>query len=909
MRQDALTLLGAPYALPTEHVLAALGSNPRGLTRAEASARLGQFGRNALPRAKPPGVSAVFLRQFLSPLIYILLFAVAISLFLGDWSDAGFIAAVLLINAVIGTAQEYSAERSAEALRALVVSKARVTREGEDFEVDAEELVPGDVVLLESGMKVPADLRLLSSAALEMDESLLTGESLPVAKDPERVLDAYATVGDRVNMAFAGTLVTRGRASGVVASTGARTQLGRIATSVTAAVSAKPPLLVRMDRFTKRIALVIGIAVVFLGAASLARGSAASDVFFMAVALAVSAIPEGLPVALTVALAIGARRMSRRRVIARRLVAVEALGSCTFIAADKTGTLTLNELTARKVLFAGHGPWDVTGEGTVPEGEVLLPSAVDAAQGRALVERLAVAVALCNDGFLGRRDGGWVSHGDAVDVALLALAHKAGVTRPAVEAQCPRWAEIPFEAERRFAATLHRCAGESRAFVKGASERVLPMCHRMATVNGDVPIDMAALEDQANALAARGHRVLAAASGTVGIESGAEFVPERLAGLVFLGFVGMIDPLRPETRASVMACRQAGIDVSMVTGDHPVTALAIARELGFADRMDQVVTGPQLKAAAGQGERAVDDLIRGARVFARVEPQQKLEIVKSLMRLGHFVAVTGDGANDAPALRAANIGVAMGLRGTDVARETADLILTDDNFASIAAGVEEGRITYANVRKVIFLLVSTGAAEVFLFFLAIVAGLPLPLLPVQLLWLNLVTNGIQDVALAFEPGEGGELRRPPRDPREPIFNRLMVERTLLSALVIGGVTFLAYRWMLNDGWDLSRARNGILLLMVLFENVQAGNSRTETRSVLQLSPLRNPILLFGTLIAQLVHIGALYTPGLREVLRTQPVSLGEWGILLAVALSLFGIMEGYNALHRTSRAPGGPAPR
>lgn len=898
MRQDALTLPGAPHALPAERVLAALESGPQGLIGAEASARLVQHGRNALPRPKPPGVFTVFLRQFLSPLIYILLFAAAVSLFLGDWSDAGFIAAVLLVNAVIGGVQEYGAEKSAEALRVLLVLKARVIRDGEDFEVEAEELVPGDVVLIESGMKVPADLRLLSSAALEADESLLTGESLPVAKDPDRVLDADATVGDRVNMAFAGTLVTRGRASGVVVSTGVRTLLGDIATSVATAGSAKPPLLVRMDRFTGRIALVIGIAVIFLGAASLARGSAARDVFFMAVALAVSAIPEGLPVALTVALSIGARRMSRRKVIARRLVAVEALGSCTLIASDKTGTLTLNEMTARKVLFARQGHWDVTGEGIVPEGEVLVPLLVDAVRGGALVERLAVAVSLCNDGFLGRRDGEWVSHGDAVDVALLVLAHKAGVTRPAVEARCPRLAEIPFEAERRFAATLHRCAGGNQAFVKGASERVLRMCDRMATVDGDVPIDMAALEEQANALAAGGYRVLVAASGTAGIRPGGEFSPESLAGLVFLGYVGMIDPLRPEARASMVACRQAGIEVAMVTGDHPVTALAIARELGFADRMDQVVTGPRLSAAAGQGESSVDDVIRGARVFARVEPQQKLEIVKSLMRLGHFVAVTGDGANDAPALRAANIGVAMGLRGTDIARETADLILTDDNFSSIAAGVEEGRIAYANVRKVIFLLISTGAAEVFLFFLAIVSGLPLPLLPVQLLWLNLVTNGIQDVALAFEPGEGGELRRPPRAPKEPIFDRLMIDRTLLSALVIGGVTFLVYRWMLNEGWDLSRARNGILLLMVLFENIQAGNSRSETRSVLRLSPLKNPILLFGTLIAQLVHIGALYTPGLREVLRVQPVTLGGWSVLLALALSLFGAMEGYKALRR-----------
>src|SRR3990170_2940257 len=813
MKRDALPLPDAPHARPAENVLADSGSRPQGLTRIEASARLVRHGRNALPRPKPPGVFKIFLRQFLSPLIYILLFAAAVSLFLGDWSDAGFIAAVLLINAVIGGVQEYGAEKSAEALRALVTSKALVIRDGEDFEVDAEERVPGDVVLVESGMKVPSDLRLLSSTGLEVDESLLTGESLPVGKKPDRVLDVNAAVGDRVNMAFAGSLVTRGRGSGVVVSTGVRTRLGQIATSVTAADSAKPPLPVRMDRFTRRIAL-----------------------------------------------SIGAGRMSRRKVIARRLVAVEALGSCTFIASDKTGTLTLNEMTARKVLFAGHEPWDVTGEGTVPEGDALVPPLADAVGGRALVERLAVAVSLCNDGFLGRRDGEWASHGDAVDVALLVLAHKAGVARPVVEARYPRLAEIPFEAERRFAATLNRCAGGSRAFVKGASERILDMCDRMATVEGDVPIDMAGLEKQADALAAGGYRVLAVASGTVAIEPGAEFAPEILTGIVFLGYVGMIDPLRPETMASVVACRQAGIEVAMVTGDHPVTALAIARELGFADRMDQVVTGPRLGAAVGQGESAVDDLIRGARGFARVEPQQKLEIVRSLMRLGHFVAVTGDGANDAPALRAANIGVAMGLRGTDIARETADLILTDDNFASIAAGVEEGRIAYANVRKVIFLLVSTGAAEVFLFFLAIVSGLPLPLLPVQLLWLNLVTNGIQDVALAFEPAEKDILQRKPRSPKERIFNKLMVERTVIAALTMGFVGFGFFYFMIKNGWSEHSARNSLLLLMVLFENVHIGNCRSETKSALILSPLRSPILLTGPLWAFLIHLAATFDP-------------------------------------------------
>lgn len=894
-------LVDGPHTLSAEAACAALDTTPGGLTTAEAGERLARFGRNELPHAEPPGVLIVFLRQFLSPLVYILLAGAAIAAVMRDWSDAGFILAVLLLNAIIGAAQERGAEKSAEALRALAVSKAYVIRDGEDHEIHSEELVPGDVVLLEAGSKVPADLRLISDGGVEVDESLLTGESLPVTKASRAVLAADTSVGDRVNMAFAGSLVTRGRAYGAVVATGLRTQLGRIASSLTTADLAKPPLLVRMDRFTRRIAVAVGVAVVALGSVSVIRGSSVSDVFMLAVALAVSAIPEGLPVALTVALAIGARRMSRRKVIARRLVAVEALGSCTFIASDKTGTLTMNELTVRKLALPGRAPYDVTGHGVDPEGEVVVPEA-----DRLLVERLGVAAVLCNDGFLGIRDGAWVHHGDAVDVALLAMAGKAGVSQAVIEAAHPRLGEIPFESERRFAATLHRVDGALHAIVKGAGERLLPMCARMASPVGDVPIDAAMLEQQADTLAAGGFRVLAIAAGAVALqeESAAELGPAHLHGLVFLGFVGMIDPLRPEARASVLACQAAGIQVAMVTGDHPVTALAIARELGLAERFEQVVTGPMLEKVTAQGAEAVDALIREARVFARVEPGQKLQIVQALIRLGHFVAVTGDGANDAPALRAAHIGVAMGERGTDVARESSELILTDDNFASIVAGVEEGRIAYANVRKVIFLLISSGAAEVLLFVLTTAAGLPVPLWPVQLLWLNLVTNGIQDVALAFEPGEGGELRRPPRAPREPIFNRLMIERTLVSAVVIAVLGFFTYRWMLEQGWGVPQAQNGVLLLLVLFENIQAGNSRSETASLFRLNPLRNRLLLVGTVVAQLLHIAAMHTPGLRDVLHLQPVSLRQWAVTLGLALMLFVVAEAHKVLIRRRLAAG-----
>ncbi|MGD8617903.1 MAG: HAD-IC family P-type ATPase [Gammaproteobacteria bacterium] len=900
--------LPAPHTLPAEEVLAGLHGSPNGLGHAEAAARLQRYGRNALPVVEPPGLALVFLHQFTSPLIYVLLAAALVSLAIREWSDAGFICAVLLLNAIIGTAQEYSAQRAATALQQLVTTRSRVLREGDADERDAEELVPGDIVLLESGERVPADMRLLASHDLEVDESLLTGESSAVFKRAEELLPADSPPGDRINMAFAGTLVNRGRARGIVTGTALDTELGRIASAVLGKPPAKAPLLVRMERFTRRVAILIGLAALLMAGVALTQGMALEEIFLLAVALAVSAIPEGLPVALTVALAISMRRMARRHVIVRRLLAVEALGSCTYIATDKTGTLTVNQLTARLIVFPGQQPWEVTGDSLVPEGSIITPRGTPLPEEETLLSWLCQAAVLANEGFLGHRDHGWVRHGDAVDVALLVMAHKAGITQAEAGNTMPEIATIPFESERLFAASLNENDGEQHAFVKGALERLLPMCGSMAAPEGPVPLDRSVPESQAQTLASQGYRVMALAAGGIELGPGEVFSEEHLQQLTLIGLIGLIDPLRPEAKAAVTACRAAGIRVAMLTGDHPVTAFAIASELELVRDPVEVVTGPQLKQTAdGAG---LDSLVGQARVFARVEPQQKLDIIQSLQRNGHYVAVSGDGANDAPALRAAQVGVAMGKCGTDVARETADLIITDDNFASIVAGVEEGRIAYANVRKVIFLLISTGAAELVLFTLALLTGLPLPLLAVQLLWLNLVTNGIQDVALAFEPGEGDELRYPPRPPRESIFNRIMIERVILSALVIGSVAFALFQGLLASGFQVEEARNGTLMLMVLFENIHVFNSRSESRSAFQHNPLRNPLLLFGTITAQLVHIGACYTPWISDVLQIQPVNPQHWLLLLGLALSVLVVMELHKVLVRWLAAhhkPGKPA--
>ena len=873
-----------PHHLSASVVTSTLSVEQRGLNHLEVKQRQTRYGLNQLPQAKPFHLLQIFLRQFLNPLIYILLLAAVVSIVIGELSDAFFIAVVLLLNASIGSAQEYSAQRTATALQGLVSHTAHVMREGDTYDIDACELVPGDIVLLESGNKVPADLRLLRAQTLEIDEALLTGESLPVEKNVDVIVDAEAAMGDRINMAYSGTLVSRGRGMGVVTATGSYTEVGKLAQSVLSKRVAKPPLLVRMQRFSLRISVVMGFMIAILAAVSMGQGMAFAEMMLMATALAVAAIPEGLPVAMTIALSISMRRMAKRNVIVRKLVTVEALGSCTYIAADKTGTLTVNELTVRHLLEPSGNEFFVSGEGLSTEGDISLNNNNLDDEQQQWLRNIARAMVLANEAYIGHRDGTWAHQGDAVDVAFLIMAHKTGITRPQVLMDCPEIAAIPYESTLGFSAAVNLVNGVATVFAKGALEKLLPLCSAMATVKGDVVIDHSVIEQQANALAKKGYRVMVVASGKIDHKTAEYLEPSHLNNMILLGLVGLMDPLRPEVPAAVAACHMAGIKVGMITGDHPVTALSIAQELALVSDAGQVVNGHDIHHAKTASTQSLDRLIQQGTVFARVEPQQKLDIVQSLQRSGHFVAVTGDGANDAPALRTAHVGVAMGKGGTDVARETADMILADDNFASIVAGIEEGRIAYANVRKVILLLLTTGAGELILFSFSLLVGLPLPLTAVQLLWLNLVTNGIQDVALAFEPGEGEELQRPPRSPKEPVFNRLMIERVLVVSTVIGAVSFMAFNWMLSHGYSIEAARNGVLFLMVLFENVHVFNSRSETRSAFAHNPLRNLFLLFGTIAAQLIHIGAMYTPGLREVLEIQPITLNFWITLLSLAL-------------------------
>lgn len=877
------------HALPEDEVLRRLEVGAEGLGDDQVAERRREFGLNVLPSKAPPTLLAIFLRQFLSPLIYVLLAAGGVAIVMGDVSDAGFIFGVVLLNSTLGAYQEWKAERSSASLQQLLRTMARVKRNGSFADLPAEEIVPGDWVRLESGSKVPADLRILEASSLAVDEALLTGESV-AAEKVTKVLDEGLTVSDRRNMGFAGTIVASGRATGVVVATGLRTEVGKIATSVTSSESAKPPLVIRMEKFAQQVSVITLLVCVMLGGLAYAQGMGLSEVFFLAIALAVAAIPEGLPVAMTVALSIATSRMAKRNVIVRKLTAVEGLGSCTYIASDKTGTLTLNRQTVQTVWLPASGM-------------VRMDAELGPAERRRLEELCRTAM-IASETVPSLEKGEWAFAGDAVDAAFWRLGLELNIDPESVTA-IRHAGDIPFESDRAYAATFYFRDGAMHVAVKGAPEVLLARCTGVWDPEGESALTVPEAEAALMQLAETGHRVMAIATGVVRqAPEGRELDERDLPPLLLAGYAGLIDPPRTEVRSAVEKCQEAGIQVSMVTGDHPRTALAIAREVGIRATDDQVVTG---KALAEIGTPEVPlflDTVKKGRVFARVSPLQKLQIVDSLVKLGHFVAVTGDGVNDAPALKRAHIGVAMG-SGTDVTKETAAIIVTDDNFASIEAGVEEGRFAYDNIRKVTYLLISTGLAEVMLVALTLLTKLPLPLLPVQLLWLNLVANGIQDVSLAFEGGEPGAMAKPPRKPGEGVFNRSMIQQTVVSSVTMTLLAYVNFYILIHYmGMNEFDARNRLLLLMVLMVNFHAFNCRSESTSVFRVPLRRNWLLVGGVVGAQVIHILAMFFPPAQAVLRVAPVTLSEWIIPFAMASIMLLVMEVFKyVMHGRSGLP------
>lgn len=872
------------HAIDVAEVREVLRASPDGLSSEQAATLLAEHGPNLIPEAAPPSALRTLMEQFLSPLIMVLIGAAAVTLAIGELLDTLLIAVALLLNAVIGLTQERRAAGAVRALMELVVPRCHVIRDGTDQEIDSSELVPGDLVLLEPGSRVPADLRITSENSLTIDESLLTGESMPTYKQTPPV-GVDAVTGDRVSMAFTGTIVASGRGRGHVVATGLETELGEIADQIGSVDPLVTPLQERMHRFALVIVGSVLVAATVTFTSGVALGNSATTMFHTTVAMAVSAVPEALPVATTVTLAIGVSRMARRNAVLRRLPALETLGSTNVIGSDKTGTLTENRMTVEAIWAAGavhEVPADLPG----PDGPVL-----DEA-----LELTLLAGLMTNEAQYVETDDEVSTTGSPTEVAMLVAASAAGLDHDDLRDRHAVVDEIPFEADLRYSASTREMSTGLTTFVKGAPEQVIEMCTHVLTATGEARIDPDAALEASRQLAARGLRVLAMAYRRLGPEESPTADDGHPEGLVLAGLQAMMDPPREGVPEAVDACRQAGLRVIMITGDHGATARAIGVRLGIVTDVDaRVLTGADLvELDDGELRRSVEEVS----VFARVSPSDKLRIVRALQAQGHIVAVTGDGVNDGPALNAAAIGIAMGRDGTDVAREASDMVLSDDNFVSIVGAVEEGRIAFANIRKVSFFLLSTAAAETFAIMMTVWLGWPLLLIPAQILWLNLVTNGVQDMALAFEPGSPNALKRPPRPAREGILSPMMWERTVVAGIVMAAGALYMFRWELDRSDSLISAQTVALTTLVAYNVFQAGNARSENRSLFALSPWSNPFLFWATLGAVSLHVAALHLPFTQFILGVEPIDLQAAVRGVVVASSILVAIEIHKAIRR-----------
>jgi Ca2+-transporting ATPase len=865
----------------------------QGLSSDEAAKRLKRFGPNTVSSREGIPEWKRFLFQFNQPLVYILLVASAVTAALAEWVDSGVIFGVVLVNAIVGFIQENRAEKAIEALSRMVTTEATVRRDGHKLRIPSADLVPGDVVLLQSGDRVPADLRLFDVHNLHCDESALTGESLPVAKitDP---LDRDIALADRRNQAYAGTMVTAGQAAGLVWATGDHTETGRIAWLISEALDISTPLTRKIARFSILLLWVI------LGLAGLtfvigvARGEPAVDMFMAAVALAVGAIPEGLPAALTIVLAAGVSRMAARRAIIRKLPAVETLGSTTVICSDKTGTLTENQMTVQTIRAGGRG-YEVTGGGYDPEGQIRHEGRpIDPNEHPALIECLRAGV-LCNDSQLVFEDGRHQVQGDPTEAALLVAAAKAGLVHAETVEAAPLIDMIPFESEHMFRATLHGGGGEisKRVIYKvGAVERLLERCDDALGPDGQAkPLDREAVRDEAEAMAADGLRVLAFARLHAPPDQESLEHKHVRGGLTFLGLQGMIDPPRAEAIKAVADCRRAGISVKMITGDHAVTARVIAERVGLvrdAGKAD-VITGRELENVSDDD---LPDIAGKTGVFARVAPEQKLRLVRALQSRGHVVAMTGDGVNDAPALKQADIGVAMGVTGTDVAKGAADMVLTDDNFATIEAAVEEGRGIFDNLTKFIVWTLPTNLGEGGIILVAILFGLTLPVLPVQVLWVNMTTALLLGLMLVFEPKEDGLMDRPPRDPARPLLTARLVIRTgLVGCIIVGGGLWLFHDQITRSGVTVDAARTAVVNTIVMVETAYLFSCRSLSHSLFHVGLFTNKFALAGAGAMILLQVFFTYSPVMNQLFQSVPLEAGTWWGIAGVAVFSFIAVE------------------
>lgn len=816
------------YDKEIKEVLEYFNTDEKGLTIAEAQDLLEKNGKNELPKKKQDSIFKIFISQFENPIELILVVTVILSFVANEVIDAIALIFIILIDVLMGTYQEWKARKDAESLINMIKVTARVIRNGGEMQINSSDIVVGDILVLESGDKISADARIIECHNFQVDESALTGESLNVVKNNE-VLPSDASLAERKNMVYAGTAVTTGRAHAVVVSTGINTEIGHIADKVTNTEEEKSPLTIRTEKFSKQISVIIVIIAIITTIVLLSKGFKTNEIFLCVIALSVSAMPEGLPLALTMALTIASKRMAKKNVIVKKLNAVESLGSCTVIASDKTGTLTINEQTAKEIVMANGETFTISGTGYNDEGKVTPIADADLKN----AEYIAMLGALNNEAHLEKNKDKWESFGDSIDIAFLSLAAKLKIKNK------PKLIEsIPYESENQYSAVFYEKDGETYCTVKGSLEKIISFSEENQKYYS-----------QNEVLTKKGYRVIAIADGKVKGTS-----QKDIKNLSFVGMVAFIDPIRKEVKDSLKECSSAGIKVVMVTGDHPLTAFAIAKELGLCNKESEVATGKDIEKYRAMGEKEFDKFISCIKVFSRVTPIDKLDIVNSFKRQGEFVAVTGDGVNDAPAIKTANIGIAMG-SGTDVAKETASMIVADDNFTSIVSGVKEGRTAYSNIRKITLFLLGCGFAEVCFFLLSIAFGYDIPLLAIQLLWLNIVTDGLQDVALSFEKAEKNIMKEKPRDTKESLFSKDLMIEVLILGVTISAIVFGTWKFMMDKDYDITLARSVIMMLMVFIQNINVLNCRSEKRSVFKESLLDNPFVIatvLGSIILQIV---------------------------------------------------------
>lgn len=879
---------------PIQKTLSDLNTDAgKGLDSAEADSRNEKYGRNQLSRKENSSLLILFLQQFNQPLVYILIAASLITLFLKEYIDAGVIFGVVLVNAVIGFFQESKAIKAIESLSKSMGSEATVLRDGRKKRIPAPDLTPGDIVMLQSGDKVPADLRLIALRELQIDESTLTGESVPVVKQTEE-LAANTVLADRTNMAYASTLVTYGTGTGVVVAISNETEVGRINEMISAAEILETPLTKSIARFSLWLLYVILLVSVLAFFVGILRGEPVIDMFMAAVAIAVGAIPEGLPAVVTITLAIGVSRMAKRHAIIRKLPAVETLGSTSVICSDKTGTLTQNQMTVLEI-FAGKSNYRVTGVGYEPKGEFILQDKAINPNGEGQLRECLLAGMLCNDSNVVSVGNAFKIEGDPTEAALLTAAFKSGLTQQQAEELFPRIDTIPFESKYQYMATLHRHAatGDHVVYLKGSFEGILSRCTGMLLHSGETgPIDQDRLHQVTEDAAGRGLRLLAFARVFVDVDKDHITHEDLEKGLTFLGIQAMIDPPRPEAIEAIKACKSAGIKVKMITGDHELTALAVAKKLGIEeeniDPRDAVLNG---KSISNMDDGQLLKRVHTTHVFARVAPEDKLRLVKALQSDQGIIAMTGDGVNDAPSLRQANIGIAMGITGTDVAKETADMILTDDNFASIEAAVEEGRGVYDNLKKFITWALPTNLGEGLVIIAAIVASVPLPILPVQILWVNMTTAVLLGLMLAFEPKEPGVMNRVPRSPQESLLNRPLILRILLVGILLCAASFLFFELALQAGRTETEARTIAVNIFIFGELFYLFNCRSLRYSAFKIGFFGNRSIFFGVVGMILLQLAFTYFPAMNAAFHSAPLGLSDWYVIIGAGLFVYLLIE------------------